>query len=1091
MGAAARHRVHRGARATEAALVAEMVELVAPLREARHFRGAAELLRPHLAEPVRIVVPSRSLREHVAARLARAEGGATLGVVVQTLRGLAFEIVARAGQRARGGHALFPILVRQLACAEEALRTALDDLDDGYSAVAASVSDLLDAGYEPALEEGLLSCLEDLRGERGERARALARVAGRAAERLAAYGLEHRAGLFRRAREALEADPSHLRARAVRIHGYADATGVQLELLRALCNLGGAEVRLDQPDDPAEPGRTDPARAFTERLVVALGLGRAEPDEGEGAPAAAIELFRASGAQAEAREVAERIRRALEAGTAPEDVAVVARDLGPYRLALETQLARLAIPFSGGRGSLTAAGRRIRALLDVLREESEAPGDRWLDAADLFEPAALRDVRLALHGIGLGRVRDVAVIDPRGVAGEKGYALPVRRGLFAPRAEDESDAAGEGDVERPRAARAVRRRLPLWMLERAVERAARLCEELDALHRESTLGAILARLRRLLVPKGALGWKKETTPGFAEAHGALTALEEELGGAVELSFAEARLLLESALADAGRAPLGGAGGGVAILSVVEARARTFERLFVVGMNRDLFPRAIAEDPLLPDADRERIESVLPDIPIKRRGFTEERYLFAQLCSAAPSVCLSWQAVSDDGKQRLASPLVERLLAGRAEAEVPLAPPVAERRDAFRPAHEHAVRAALAGEPARLERLLAIALAGGKPDAPAARRASARVLAVRELDEAGFRSLDLGPYFGFVGAIADPADPRCDALWVTALEGLAGCGWQTFLRRVLRIEPVPDALEALPRVDRRVIGQVLHAALEEIAAQADVPADVTLAKALASQPRDVPWPDAAALDAIVLRAAEAVAREEGIALAGFARVLDRRVRPFLERVRLLDWPGGVLRDVVGVELEGRAPVPGGTFEVAFRADRADRHAGALRLTDYKAGKSFTSAKEADKRRDALVKKIGQGSNLQALAYARGANEPGALGRYLYVLPDLEPAAAEAAIDLADADAAARFDAATRALFAAWETGGFAPHLLAPSRKEARPQCEWCEVKAACVQGASGARRRLARWLEAHAEAQPPTAAEAAALATLRLVEEQKP
>jgi hypothetical protein len=448
-------------------------------------------------------------------------------------------------------------------------------------------------------------------------------------------------------------------------------------------------------------------------------------------------------------------------------------------------------------------------------------------------------------------------------------------------------------------------------------------------------------------------------------------------------------------------------------------------------------------------------------------------------------------VSDDGKQRLASPLVERLLAGRPEADVLLAPSVAERRDELRPAHEHAVRAALRGETERLERLLAIALAGGKPDAPAALRARARVAAVRELDEAGFRGLDLGPYFGFVGAIADPADPRRAELWVTALEGLAGCGWQTFLRRVLRIEPVPDALEALPRVDRRVIGQVLHAALEEIARAAGVPADVTLAEALASEPRDVSWPAPAALDAIVLGASEAVAREEGIALAGFARVLDRRVRPFLERVRLLDWPEGVLRGVVGVELEGRAPAPGGGLEIAFRADRADRLGGALRLTDYKSGKSFTTAKEADKRRDALVKKIGQGSNLQALAYARGANEPDAVGRYLYVLPDLEPAAAEAAIGLEDVEAAERFDAATRALFAAYEAGGFAPHLLSPNRKDTSSKCEWCEVKPACAQGASGARRRLARWLEAHAEAEPPTAAEAAALAALRLVEEEKP
>jgi inactivated superfamily I helicase len=75
---------------------------------------------------------------------------------------------------------------------------------------------------------------------------------------------------------------------------------------------------------------------------------------------------------------------------------------------------------------------------------------------------------------------------------------------------------------------------------------------------------------------------------------------------------------------------------VQVLRVVDARGRTFEHLFVMGLNRDLFPRGISEDPLLPDAIRAALErDVLPDIPIKRRGFDEERYLFAGLLSASP------------------------------------------------------------------------------------------------------------------------------------------------------------------------------------------------------------------------------------------------------------------------------------------------------------------------------------------------------------------------------------------------------------------------------------------------------------------------
>ena len=118
--------------------------------------------------------------------------------------------------------------------------------------------------------------------------------------------------------------------------------------------------------------------------------------------------------------------------------------------------------------------------------------------------------------------------------------------------------------------------------------------------------------------------------------------------------------------------LGGAGGGVRVLSVIEARAHTFEHLFVLGLNRDLFPRRVSEDPLLPDALRRALAAVLPDVPVKARGFDEERYLFAQLVSAAPSVALSWQALSDDGKEKTASPLVEGLVQ-TAGGVVPLAP----------------------------------------------------------------------------------------------------------------------------------------------------------------------------------------------------------------------------------------------------------------------------------------------------------------------------------------------------------------------------------------------------------------------------------
>ncbi|HEV3457019.1 MAG TPA: hypothetical protein VHG32_10700, partial [Thermoanaerobaculia bacterium] len=154
--------VCHGPLAAEALLLARLDALAAEAR-----REPARL-----ALPVRVVVPSRSLRRHVAAQLvqpvsAAAPGGAEglprvvrparpamAGVMVQTLFGLACEILERAGMRAARGALLFETLVERAARGDDALR-GLGDLVDGFLAAAPAVADLLDAGLEPELAEAL------------------------------------------------------------------------------------------------------------------------------------------------------------------------------------------------------------------------------------------------------------------------------------------------------------------------------------------------------------------------------------------------------------------------------------------------------------------------------------------------------------------------------------------------------------------------------------------------------------------------------------------------------------------------------------------------------------------------------------------------------------------------------------------------------------------------------------------------------------------------------------------------------------------------------------------------------------------------
>jgi hypothetical protein len=118
----------RGARAAERALLDEVWAACA----ARAPGPGA------LATPLRVVVPSRSLALHVSSQLVRAPDAPTsalLGLRVQTLFGLAREVLERAGEAHEPSDTLLAVLVRRLARSEPALERALDSLDDGYALV--------------------------------------------------------------------------------------------------------------------------------------------------------------------------------------------------------------------------------------------------------------------------------------------------------------------------------------------------------------------------------------------------------------------------------------------------------------------------------------------------------------------------------------------------------------------------------------------------------------------------------------------------------------------------------------------------------------------------------------------------------------------------------------------------------------------------------------------------------------------------------------------------------------------------------------------------------------------------------------------
>ena len=399
-----------------------------------------------LAAPVRLVVPGRALRQHLSRVLCRVRGGALVGLSLHTLHGLALEILDRAGADSPGSASVFDVMVRRAAREEPALREALEPLVDGYASAVGAVRDLLDAGLDEALVEGLEERIEAMSGTltASERARAaaLVRVAAAVDADMTAHGLGRTGALFRSALALLERDPDRaLPSRAVLVYGFANTTGVALDFMEGLCRSRPGVVLIDQPPDPVDPDQLDLGASWSSRLLMRMSMiALPEEDERWESPGPDIKRFRAAGATEEVREVAHRARDLLDRGVAPEDIAIVARDLHGYRIPLRTHLRRLGVPFSGvgALGPPGGMGRRVHAMLELLRKREDTAADRWLDALGprgrvgrrpqdtlRWRPVPLFDLRLALKALGAVKLHHVATLDLGRVLDGLGRPLDV------------------------------------------------------------------------------------------------------------------------------------------------------------------------------------------------------------------------------------------------------------------------------------------------------------------------------------------------------------------------------------------------------------------------------------------------------------------------------------------------------------------------------------------------------------------------------------------------------------------------------------------------------------------------------------------
>jgi ATP-dependent helicase/DNAse subunit B len=584
--------------------------LVGPANAGKVARLLDRYLESLDREPV-LVVPNRPDRERVERDLL-SRSAALLGGTIATFDDVFAEIA-----RANGAHRQVASDAQRSLVLQRALAaTPLDGLaaSSRYGGFAAGLLAVISE-----LEAGLLGP-EEVGGD-------VARLFGAYSAELDRLQLWDRDLERRYAVERIESELEAWDGRPVFAYGFEDLTGAQWALLRALA--GRAEVTVSLPYESGRPAFASLARTMEdlsrladgaiEELPAARDFGHpalahlerhlfgAAPPVGAPQIEGAIRFLEGAGSRGAFELVAEEILELLRGGTAPERIAVVVPTLEHWRAPLETAFGTLGIPFAfEGRLRLgqTAFGQ---ALLSALRFLWREPERRHLFSFLRSPYSGLSRAHAdylegRLRGLGVRTNVEERTVELRGnplpaLADLRSAASPVEavRGLAALMLR-----AAHG-LEAPPVGEASRVDL------RAFEEIAKLLAELE-------------------------GWSR-------------------LGG--ELSEDETLAALEDVSVRLGSA---GDAGRVAVLDFLRARTRTYDVVFVLGLEEGSFPRRISESPFLSDDERRALDDARGARLVKADPVSRARYLFYTACTR-PSrrLYLVREAATDDGSPRQASP----------------------------------------------------------------------------------------------------------------------------------------------------------------------------------------------------------------------------------------------------------------------------------------------------------------------------------------------------------------------------------------------------------------------------------------------------
>ena len=710
-----------------------------------------------------------------------------------------------------------------------------------------------------------------------------------------------RDGMRRDAVERLRNDLSAWNGAPLFAYGFEDLTGAEWALVESLAARTEVTVSI-----PYEPGRAAfGALAGTVEDLAALA-GRSIEElprtSTSMSPAALVhlekELFaddltigpsldgsirflEGAGTRGTVELLASEVAALLRGGTAPEAVAVVCESVDRWRAPLEGAFAHLGIPSGVEHARRLGESALGGALISILRYE-------WLGGSrrDLFTFLRSPFSGLERRSVDFveGRLRGRAVADPMRVDEE----TEKLRGAPVPALVD------------------------LRGIEDPVEGARRLV-------------ALMVRN----------AWGLESPPTTDDARldaRAYRVAERTLGELAAVGAHDGDLSRDDVLAALERTrvpPESPSRGRVAVLDHERARTRTFEVVFVLGLEEGAFPRRGRPSPLLSDELRAELGGRLerPD-PVAR-----DRYLFYTTCTRATRrLILVREAAGDEGSPREVSPFWEDVRSLFDEADV---------QRATRRRSLSALTWPLESAPSDRERLRALVRLASDDEEGADALAAANDWS-RRLGRAR-KAFDRTTALRSADVIAPFAAKRVFS--ATELERFADCSSAWLVERVID----PKKIDAEP--DPILRGSVLHTTLNrfyaslprELDSERVTPANLDAAIELVHRCLDAALESGVRLDLTELQEAE-LRHTLRADLEGFLR--DEAASEVQFVPRRLEVAFGSER--AAPELQRGLPL-GDDLWLSGKIDRIDIDPFSARgiVQDYKSGKGAHSAREIDR------------------------------------------------------------------------------------------------------------------------------------------------